>query len=278
MHSAPEEKQLVGSGENRPRVAVVQLPGVNCEPESVRALTDAGLEADVVRWTAADVAGYDAFLLPGGFSFQDRVRGGAIAAFEPILDGVAAAAAAGKPVLGICNGAQVLVEAGLVPALEPGEIDCALAPNTMPGGSRYYCGWTHLAVERRDTIATCAVPAGAVVPMPVAHAEGRFVPSPRLQAAGAHVAWRYCTEAGTPGAFPWNPNGSWRDAAALANAQGHVVAMMPHPERAARLHHVAPEVAGEWGDRRRQAADTSALAGAGPGRLVFRSMKEWLVG
>src|SRR5262249_29684694 len=112
------------------RVAVIQFPGVNCEAESVRALERVGLETEVFRWTrdADELARFDAYLLPGGWSYQDRVRAGALAAKDPLVEVLAAEADQGKPVIGICNGAQVLVEAGLVPDPD-GAVGLALARN-----------------------------------------------------------------------------------------------------------------------------------------------------
>ena len=116
-------------------VAVVQFPGSNCESETCQALRAAGAEASIVRWNVArqEWARYDAFVLPGGFSYEDRVRAGAIAAKHAVLDEIASAADAGKPVLGVCNGAQILVEAGLVPGLVPGQVEVALGPNAAVG-------------------------------------------------------------------------------------------------------------------------------------------------
>ena len=133
----------------QPRAAVLQFPGVNCEYESARALRAAGAEADILRWNVdpSRLKGYDLFLLPGGFSYQDRIRAGAVAAKENILDALHDAAEAGKPLLGICNGAQVLVEAGFVPGLDGGSgVDLALAPNRMPDREGYFTDWSHTRV------------------------------------------------------------------------------------------------------------------------------------
>src|SRR5580765_3373339 len=120
-----------------PNVAVVQLPGVNCERESVRALELAGLGAEIFRWTrpAGELRDFAAYVLPGGFAYQDRVRAGALAAKEPLVEVLAEESARGKPLLGICNGAQVLVEAGLVPGGDTVEV--ALARNRMGGRTGY---------------------------------------------------------------------------------------------------------------------------------------------
>lgn len=263
------------------RIAVLQLPGVNCEPESRRALELAGLEAEIVRWTRRDLADFDGYLIPGGFSFQDRVRGGAVAAREPVMEAVVEAAAAGKPVLGICNGAQVLVESGLVPGIEPGRVEMALAPNRMTGRRGYYCRWVHLRLDDAGTAASCAMAPGTISPIPIAHAEGRFTTRDpevaRALTAGQQVVWRYSRADGVPAAgFPANPNGSLGDIAGLRNPAGNVVAMMPHPERATLIQQLAWELEGPWGERRRDARGESALAEPGPGFGVFESVRLFL--
>jgi len=131
-----------------PRIAVIQIPGVNCEYETTRALEAVGLAARIVRWNepASVYSEFDAYVLPGGFAFQDRIRAGAIAAKLPAVDRIAAESESGKPVLGICNGAQVLVEAGLVPGFHRGRVEMALAPNRAPRRAGYLCRWAWLRV------------------------------------------------------------------------------------------------------------------------------------
>ena len=126
------------------RAAVLQVPGVNCEYESVRALEAAGIEARIVRWNEpASVLGeFDAYLLPGGFAFQDRIRAGAVAAKLPAVERIAQESESGKPVLGICNGAQVLVEAGLVPGFRPGRVEIRDA-RASRRGNRACAGISH---------------------------------------------------------------------------------------------------------------------------------------
>src|SRR5262249_51022842 len=128
-------------------VAGVQFPGVNCEAETVRALERVGLRSEVFGWTrpVGELRDFTAFVLPGGFSYQDRVRAGALAAKDPRVEVLAEQAEMGKPVLGICNGAQVLVEAGLVPGSET--IELALARNAMERRSGYHARWVHVRVE-----------------------------------------------------------------------------------------------------------------------------------
>lgn len=261
----------------RPRVAVVQLPGVNCEDESARLLQLAGADAEVFRWTrpAAELARYEGYLVPGGFSYQDRVRAGAVAAKDPLLDVLLEESGHGKPVLGICNGCQVLVEAGLVPGLQPGCIEVALAANRNPGRRGYLSRW--VALEAHPQARTPFVEGmTGTVPLPMAHAEGRFAHEDpevfaRMAAAG-YVALRY---APLGGRHDGNPNGSLLDAAALTNGRGNVLALMPHPERAALLRMVPEDLPHAWGTRRRRAAgDDAALAGPGPGAFLLHRLVE----
>lgn len=271
--------------EEVPRVAVLQLPGVNCEYETSAVLAEVGLDPEIVRWNrpSGELAAFDAFVLPGGFSYQDRIRAGAVAAKMPALDVVGREAEAGKPVLGICNGAQVLVEAGLVPGIVPGRVDLALAPN-RGGWMGYYCRWVYVQVhkESRETAFTSRFEDGEVFPVPMAHAEGRFTHRDpetfRRWADAGQVPLRYVSPKGeeAPG-FPYNPNGSMLDAAGVANPAGNVLAFMPHPERAAYLRQVPLLTEGSWGERRRDAQrHRDALDAAGPGWKLFQSLADYL--
>ncbi|MBU8870829.1 MAG: phosphoribosylformylglycinamidine synthase subunit PurL [Gemmatimonadales bacterium] len=274
---APDYSSIQVALGRSPRVAVVQLPGVNCEQESARTLVMAGAEAEVFRWTLppAELSSFDGFLIPGGFSYQDRVRAGAVAAKDPLLRVLLEEAEAGKPILGICNGCQVLVEAGLVPGLTPGSVEVALAANRFPGRRGYYSRW--IAVEPAVN-STSPFVEGLVgtVPLPIAHAEGRFTHEDpefftKLDAAG-HVALRYVPVG--PGCTT-NPNGSILDVAGLTNQQGNVLAMMPHPERAAQLRHVPEDLPHAWGRARSAAAgDFQTLETPGPGAFLLRRLVE----
>ncbi|HET7224972.1 MAG TPA: phosphoribosylformylglycinamidine synthase I [Candidatus Eisenbacteria bacterium] len=265
-----------------PRIAVLQFPGVNGEDEAARAIQRVGLEAGIVRWNAppASLAAYDGYLLPGGFSWQDRVRAGALAAKSPLMDVLATEAERGKPVLGLCNGAQVLVEAGLVPGA--GEVQLALAANRMPERTGYHARWIEVRVERSNCLFTRHLEPGTVVPMPVAHGEGRFTGRTagtveRLLADGC-VPLRYAGPDGGPAEqFPDNPNGSEAAAAGVCNAAGNVLAMMPHPERAQDLGQMARALGGPWSDARDawQAAGGTNEPG-GPGLVVFEGLARHL--
>ncbi|MDO9694732.1 MAG: phosphoribosylformylglycinamidine synthase I, partial [Candidatus Latescibacteria bacterium] len=263
----------------RPRIAVLQLPGMNCEDESARALAAAGARPEIFRWTrpAAELAGFDGYLVPGGFSYQDRVRAGAVAAKDPLLEALLAADAAGKPILGICNGCQVLVEAGLVPGLARGRIEVALAPNRIPGRRGYFSRWVVLeAVAGSRCRFLDGLP--RTLPVPIAHAEGRFTHEDpayfaRLRDDGL-LAYRYAA-ARPDGGGPGNPNGSLLATAAITNPAGNVLAMMPHPERAAWLFQVPEDLDHPWGRRRRdRIGDHAAQLGAGPGLAVLRRLVE----
>ena len=261
------------------RVAVLQFPGVNCEAETARAVQRAGLDAEVFRWTrpAHELAAFDAFVLPGGFSYQDRVRAGALAAKDPLLEQLAERAQAGAPVLGICNGAQVLVEAGLVPGR--GSVDVALARNLMPDRVGYYTRWVWCRIEESACVFTRGLEPGTLLPLPIAHGEGRFTSLKKGRLADLVVAGqaplRYTRADGEPAQdFPDNPNGADAAVAGLCNARGNVLALMPHPERAAELGQLSRGIGGEWGQKRDRALaahDGSAFAD-GPGMILFRSL------
>jgi phosphoribosylformylglycinamidine synthase len=263
---------------SRPRIAILQLPGVNCEDESARAVAAAGGAPEIFRWTrpARELAEYDGFLLPGGFSYQDRVRAGAIAAKDPLLEVLHGAAAAGKPVLGVCNGCQILVEAGLVPAREHEAVEVALGRNRYPGREGYRAQWVEVEPVPGSV---CRFLEGLplAIPLPMAHAEGRFTHEDpdlfeRLRREG-YLALRYRAGDRVDGAG--NPNGSALATAALTNRRGNVLAMMPHPERAALLLQVPEDLPGAWGTLRRTASgDARRLAGPGPGAPLLRRLVE----
>jgi phosphoribosylformylglycinamidine synthase len=198
------------------RVAVIRFPGSNCDEDTLRAARAAGAEAYYVWHRETDLQQADVAVLPGGFAFGDYLRAGAIARFSPVMAAVQSHADAGGPVLGICNGFQVLCEAGLLPGALMRNARLTFA--SLP---------VRVRVETEDTPFTSAFEPGATLTVPVAHGEGRYAASPdvlrQLEGEG-RVVWRYVGE---------NPNGSVNDIAGVTNVERNVVGMMPHPERAA---------------------------------------------
>lgn len=205
------------------RVAVVRFPGSNCEPEAARAVERAGGQAFYVWHRDRTLSGADAVILPGGFSYGDYLRSGAIARFSPVMEAIRRHAAAGGPVLGICNGFQILCEAELLPG--------ALVRNA---GLKYLSRPVDVRIERVTTPFTNAYRHGEVIRIPIGHGDGRYVASEsllgQLEAEG-RVVLRYATVPGSDA--PANPNGSVLDIAAICSAGGNIVGMMPHPERLA---------------------------------------------
>jgi len=204
-------------------VAVVRFGGSNCDRDAVRALRHLGVDAEIA-WHADglpdDPTGV---VLPGGFSYGDHLRAGAMAARDPVIDAVRAAVDRGVPLLGVCNGAQVGAEAGFVPG--------AFTDNL---GARFRCEHVHLRVENAETPWTAGFEAGEVIELPIAHGEGRFVASEatadRLERED-RVLFRYCDASGAV-TDEANPNGSLRGIAGVLGEREHVAVLMPHPERA----------------------------------------------
>lgn len=228
------------------KVAVIQFPGTNSEYETVRALQDAGMEAEFFRWNqpAELLKNYDGFVVAGGFSYEDRGRSGLIASKDPIMQALKIEAAAKKPILGICNGAQILVESGLVPGESSLKLVMSLARNKrMRQGKLLGVGFynenvtlKHGAAPGRTAFTLDFAP-DELCKAPAAHGEGRFTTViPNLLAelqARDQIVFRYATEDGRIDAdFPVNPNGAIDNAAAICNPEGNVMAIMPHPERA----------------------------------------------
>ncbi len=217
------------------RIAVPVFPGTNSEDETVRLLRDCGGDAELVHWSQASTLGnYDAYVLSGGFAYEDRIRAGAIAAHDRIMDFVIEGAAAGKLVFGICNGAQILLEAGLVPGTGAVRRPTAAFAKNAPE-PHFICRHVHLklAVEPSRSPITAHLPEGALVPAWAAHAEGRLAAPPEhLEeiVAGSHLAFVYAHRDGRVDQAAV-PNGSALGCAGLVNREGNVLAVMPHPER-----------------------------------------------
>jgi phosphoribosylformylglycinamidine synthase I len=258
------------SARGRARVGVVVFPGTNSEEETVRACRASGLEAQLVLWTASAqaVRGFDAYVLPGGFAYEDRVRAGAIAAHDRLMEGVREGAAAGKLVLGICNGAQILLESGLAPDLDGTTHPQAGFTRNLPGG-RYRS--THVHVKLAVPPGRCAISAAlseeTVLPAWASHGEGRLAAdSATLEKMRSrdHLAFVYCDRHGvtTPEAVP---NGSALGVAGVINRAGNVLALMPHPERDAWtfMHNDA--------SRSQARGDRAATLGVSGGIALFQS-------
>jgi phosphoribosylformylglycinamidine synthase I len=198
------------------RFAVIVFPGSNCDVDMYHAIKDElGEEVEYVWHDATNLDAYDGILLPGGFSYGDYLRCGAIARFSKIMEAIKKFALAGKPVLGICNGFQILLEAGILPG--------ALCRNE---NLKFICRKIELKVENNETMFTTAYEENEVIKIPIAHGEGNYYcDQETLQQLinNKQIAFRY---------HGINPNGSVEDIAGITNEAGNVLGMMPHPERA----------------------------------------------
>lgn len=229
------------------RFGVVVFPGTNCEMDTYHALKEAiGVDVRYIWHQDRDLSGFDAVVIAGGFSYGDYLRTGAIARFSPVMEAIAEFAGQGKPVLGICNGFQILCEAGLLPG--------ALQRNAH---LKFRCHWTHLRVENANTAFTGLAEVGQVLRVPVNHGEGNYFADPETLAElnrNGQVLFRYASPDGevTPEA---SPNGSLENIAGIMNRQGNVMGMMPHPERACEL-----------------------ILGSEDGKLIFQSVVNYLMG
>ncbi|MEM2865583.1 MAG: phosphoribosylformylglycinamidine synthase I [Candidatus Hadarchaeales archaeon] len=250
------------------RACVVRAGGTNCDGETKVALEEAGAEVELVhfrRMLEEGLRGYDVLVIPGGFSFGDRVRAGAIMGKElagRMLPVLREFVEGGGAILGICNGFQVLVEAGLLPGFKWGEVQAALALNNS---AKFECRWTYLRVENGGKcLFTRGMRKGEVVRMPVAHAEGKFLfPAGREKEylrklrEKDQLVFRYCDRRGRPagGRYPVNPNGSFFDIAGICDSTGRIMGLMPHPERAVFGWQLPDWTGGdsppEWGDGRK---------------------------
>jgi phosphoribosylformylglycinamidine synthase len=205
------------------KFGIVQFPGSNCDDDAVLAVTEhLGAEAVKLWHKDHDLQGSDVVILPGGFSYGDYLRAGAIARFSPIMREVAEHAKRGAPVLGICNGFQILCEAGMLPG--------ALLRNES---LKYVCELIRLRVENADTMFTSAYTRGQVLRVPIAHGDGRYTADQRvldeLEGEG-RVVFRYVDRNDEPTREAC-PNGAMRNIAGIINAEGNVLGLMPHPER-----------------------------------------------
>ena len=225
------------------KFAIIRFGGSNCDLDVHHILNDVlGVPTDLI-WYKDSIEGYDGVVIPGGFSYGDYLRAGSIAASTQIMESVKQLADDGKPVIGICNGFQILVESGLLPG--------ALCTNEY---LKFCCKWVDLRVENNDTAFTSRFKKGEVVRMPIAHKEGNFFADAAvLSDLNSHrrVVFRYVDRGGdvVPAA---NPNGSVENIAGIVNESGNVLGMMPHPERA-----------------------SESILGSDDGLKVFESMVEY---
>ena len=227
------------------RSALIQFPGFNCEYETQRILRASGMECDFFRWNDDPkiLADYDGYVIPGGFSYEDRGRAGLIASLDPAMDEVIAQAENGKPLLGICNGAQVLMETGLIPGAPDRNLLMSLARNKRVKdgrilGTGFYNAWVHVktSAERGRTPFNHNIDKDEIWSIPVAHGEGRFTTTnPDLLdelIANDQIIFQYCDKDGNVSdQFPVNPNGALHNMTGLSNPAGNIMGIMPHPER-----------------------------------------------
>ena len=225
--------------------AVLQFPASNCDQDALHVVKNVlGQSARFVWHKENSLAGFDAVIIPGGFSYGDYLRTGAIARFSPIMQAVQTFAAQGGPVLGICNGFQILCEAGLLPG--------ALIRNRS---LQFRCEHVFIKTATNDSPFSKRIPEGGLLRIPIAHGEGcYFADEPTLDQleANRQVLWRYATATGEA-TDQSNPNGSMRNIAGICNEARNVAGLMPHPERA-----------------------SEPLLGGSDGRLIFDSLVAWL--
>lgn len=227
-----------------PKIAVIIFPGTNCEVEALRALKRSDMNPCLVRWNEkVDYTSFDGFLIPGGFSYEDRGRSGVIASKNPLLEEIKKEANKEKPVLGICNGAQILLEAGLIPGLSKNNVEMGLAANKRVDkngnilGTGFYNDWIYIkntSTPKRSVFNN--FDSGNIMRIPVAHADGRYTTLDKelltVLNQNEQILFKYCNEKGEMiPEFPVNPNGSVENIAGICNAQGNVMSLMPHPER-----------------------------------------------
>ena len=225
-------------------IGVIQFPGSNTERETGLAIKRGHMNPVEILWNSDtdSVANCDGYIITGGFSFEDRSRAGVIASLDPIMETIKKEAENGKPVFGICNGAQILVESGLIPGIKNNQTSIALTDNKriQDGhvvGTGYYNTWANLkvSVPPESTAFTRHLEHEEIIYVPFAHAEGRFIiPEDLLNELikNNQTVFRYCNDDGeTLSQFPTNPNGSDYNLAAVSNSAGNILAMMPHPER-----------------------------------------------
>jgi len=263
------------------KVCILRVGGTNCDAETKRALEDLGVKAEIVHLNTIvakkNLLDYAALVFPGGFAYGDYVRAGAILAkgvVAKLRNDLKQFVREGRPILGICNGFQVLVEAGLLPGFDDVNSlpQVALATNVPIG---YRCMWVHLKHENAGKcVFTQTIGKGEVLAMPVAHSEGRFMFEKEKErdylqrlCDNDQLVFRYCTadDEYANGKYPVNPNGAFHDIAGICDSTGTIFGLMPHPERAYYGWQLP-----EW-TRREQ------VSRYGDGKTIFESMNKYLI-
>lgn len=206
------------------KIAIIQFGGTNCDRDVLHVLNDVmDIDAELVWYKNKNLDDFDGVVIPGGFSYGDYLRAGAIAARTPIMDSVKNIASDGKPIIGICNGFQVLTESGL--------LDGALTTNAYP---KFLCKWTYLRVDNNDTPFTSRFEKGEIIQIPIAHKEGNFYTDQTTVASlnkNNQITFRYVDGNGIADDST-NPNGSKDNIAGIINPEKNILGLMPHPERA----------------------------------------------
>jgi len=260
----------------KPRIVIIRVAGTNCDVETARAVEECGMSASIIHTKklidkCVDLSSFHGLIIPGGFSYGDYVRAGAIWASKirsKLIDDLLSFCKSGKPILGICNGFQVLVEIGLLPGFNSGFTPkLALAPNDS---GKFECRWIFLKPSGKNNVFMRYYSEDMIVRMPVAHSEGKFIASNdvlNLLVERNLIAFRYCTPNGSPanGLYPFNPNGSYMDIAGIFNVDGNVMGLMPHPERATYFWQYPNFTLQKFNDI------------YGDGFWIFKSMYEYIV-
>jgi len=268
---------------NELSIAVIQFPGSNREYELARAFESVGMLSEVFRWkrNSEELKRFHGYALPGGFSYQDRNRAGSIAVYDRTIEVIADESERyGKPVIGICNGNQILVEAGLVPNTWK-KLDIGMAPNAGRKDGEvvrtgFISDWVYVVHTGKlgRSVATKLFDEGELLPIPIAHGEGRYEMSDAtLQEldTNGQILWKYATADGVidPN-YPANPNGSKANIAGICNKRGNVIAFMPHPEAANWLYQMRESV---WSEKLEAQGIAERMNSPGAWRRFFESVK-----
>ena len=246
------------------------------EEEMVQVTIASGMTADIVRWNQYQkLENYDGYIIGGGFSYEDRIRAGVIAAKEPLMLELKKQSKKGKPILGVCNGCQILVESGLIPGIKD-DIEIALAPNINPDVSGYYNVWTNLKTISNNSAFTNILEKDEIIQVPIAHGEGRFTTNNKSLIKelekNNQIIFKYSNDQGDIiDEFPINPNGSVSNIAGISNKEGNVLAMMPHPERSSWVKQLPDSKV-----KLNASGNLIKMESPAPGRKIFLSMKNFI--